>query len=72
MPHLWRASYRRVQRRAKGRRVGVEWRHGEGAQQEQGGHGDDLLEAVERAAMEEVVGSREARREQGGARALKP
>jgi len=31
-----------------------------GAQREQGGHGDAILKAVERAAAEEVVGSREA------------
>jgi len=43
-----------------------------GAQREQGGRGDAVLEAVERATAEEAVGSREAQREQGGARALKP
>ena len=31
-----------------------------GAQREQGGRGDAVLEAVERAAAEELVGSKEA------------
>ena len=39
---------------------------------EERGRGDAVLEAVERAAAEELVGSREAQREQGGSRALKP
>jgi len=59
MPHLWSASRRRVQRRAEGRSAGAEAAWG-GAQREQGGRGDAVLVAVERAAAVEAVRSREA------------
>ena len=47
MPHLWSAS-RRAQRGSREAAWG-------GAQWEQGGRGDAVLEAVERAAAEEAV-----------------
>ena len=72
MPHLWSTSRRACVAACGGAQRGSREAAWGGAQREQGGRGDAVLEAVERAATEETVGSRDAQQEQGGAWALKP